>query len=210
MTYELNEREQMFADMDRGYSRGVGTLLLPNGQQVGVSQEEMSLELANALARAAWELWEEHMNYVDPPDPPEEGAAQLRAKDLKNRVVVLRPVSVGEWPARAAADGKPAQQAQAWIGCECWVIDGSETFEQFEPEVRISWWRTVEQLKDCMGEFVVGRVTEQEDRSIILARLSDRQKAGVDRVWEQIVGMVGGAGDGAASPTPDGYDEEPF
>lgn len=47
---------------NRGYSRGTGTLLLPHGRHIQVSHEEGSLEIANALARAAWTVWEKHLN----------------------------------------------------------------------------------------------------------------------------------------------------
>ncbi len=41
----------------RGYSRGVGHLIMPSGQLIAVSDEEAGLELNNTLARLVYAEW---------------------------------------------------------------------------------------------------------------------------------------------------------
>lgn len=126
------------------------------------------------------------MTFTDPPAPPEPGEGGLRAKELKNRVVVLQATGTGIDATKPDSKGRPWE----WTECDTWVIDRSG-IEHFEPGLRISWWRVREQLKDATGKFVVGRVVEQEDNSIILAALSgsDRDKNArkvVESVMDQI------------------------
>ncbi len=109
------------------------------------------------------------MSFADPPDPPDAGSS-LRAKDLKNRVVIFRPVSLGEWPARPATEDEDEKSAAPFVVCDVWELDRSGVV-QSATGVRVSWWRVVEQLRTLMGEFVAGKVTENDDRSITLVPL---------------------------------------
>src|SRR5262245_26840495 len=104
------------------------------------------------------------MTFTDPPAPPEPGeGGSLRAKDTKNKVVVLKATGTGLDESRPDSKGRPWE----WTTCQAWVIDRSG-IEHYEPELRISWWRVRAQLEEAGGKFVAGKVTEQEDNSIIL------------------------------------------
>lgn len=112
---------------------------------------------------------------LDPPPAPEASENLVRASDLKNRVLVLKPTGVGEWPAK---EDKPAQP---YIEADTWVLD-RQGIESFHPGVRYSWWRAVSQLKGCMGRLVACRPVERDDRSVELAPLPENQR----RVAEQV------------------------
>lgn len=198
----------LFDIEDRGYGRGVGHLLHPNGSLIAVSQEELSLPLNNVLAKQTYEEWMALMAWTTtPPAPPEpsEGGG-LRAKDLKNRVVVLRPTTTGS----QVVQDKQTKEDRNWefVVCQCWVIDGSDEPEVYEPELRIGWWRVKAQLEGEMGNYVVGRVVQQDDNSIILAPLDERRMAAVEKVKPQIEAQA--ASVTKAEDKADGFDEEPF
>lgn len=131
------------------------------------------------------------MTFIDPPQPPEAGEGGLRAKELKNRVVVLRKTGTGIDESRPDSKGRPWE----WTEADTWVIDRSG-IEHFEPGLRISWWRVRGQLNEAGNNYIAGRVVEQEDNSIILAPLSgsDRDKAArkvVESVMDEILNWGG-------------------
>ncbi len=106
--------------------------------------------------------------------PPPEGGTGMRAADLINKVCVFRPNNLGEWdakPAEVDADGnvtKEAQKASTYVECDVWVLDRAGILEEGS-HVRVSWWKAVDQLKGCIGEFVPGKPTqEQGGRAVFL------------------------------------------
>ena len=127
------------------------------------------------------------MTFVDPPEPPEGGG--LKANDLKNKVCLLRPVEIGEWPAKPEERDesgnvtKKAQGPRPYYECDVWVLDRAGIVEEASG-VRISWWRAVEQLKDSLGQFVLAMPVEQDDRSVILVKTAreDWRKVGAEAV----------------------------
>ena len=133
---------------------------------------------------------------TDPPPAPEVSENLVRASDLKNRVLIIRPTGVGEWPAK---EDKPAQP---YIEADTWVLD-RQGIESFHQGVRYSWWRTVAQLKGCMGMLVACRPVERDDRSVELAALPE----GPRKVAEQVAAEID-----AASPGPVAFEDgsEPF
>lgn len=135
---------------------------------------------------------------IDPPPAPEASENLVRASDLKNRVLLLRPTGLGEWPAR---DDKPAQP---YIEADTWVLD-RQGIESAHQAVRFSWWRAVAQLKDCVGSFVACRPVERDDRSVELVALTGDAR----KVAEQVVESLGKA---EPVPTPAAFDDgdEPF
>lgn len=137
---------------------------------------------------------------LDPPPAPETSETLVRAADLKNRVLLLRPTGLGEWPAR---DDKPAQP---FVACDVWVLDRSG-IEAAHTDVRFSWWRAVAQLKDRIGQFTACRPVERDDRSVELVPLSAEAR----KVAEQVAHDLGGVQEqrGYAQSTPDDV-EEPF
>jgi len=105
-----------------------------------------------------------------------EGGSNMKAKDLKNQVLLLKPTGLGEWPAKDAeydAEGNvvnEAKNAQPYVICDVWVLDRSGVVDTGQG-VRFSWWKAVEQLKDKIGQYVGCKPVEQDDRSVALAPL---------------------------------------
>lgn len=130
---------------------------------------------------------------VDPDPAPEGGAAQMRAADLKNKVVLLCPT---EHDTVEGKDGKPWE----FVACNVWVLDRQGIVEE-GTNVRISWWKAIAQLKDKMGEFVGAKPTEQDDRSVELVPLSGDAR----KIAAQVVADL--SGEPAAKP---GEEPEPF
>lgn len=145
----------------------------------------------------------ERMTYIDPPPAPEPGeAGGLRAKDLKNRVVILRATGTGEDDSVRDKNDRPWR----WTETDVWVIDRSG-IELHETGLRVSWWRVQDQLKQAGESFVAGRVTEQEDRSIILAPVTGAAREVLAAVMPQVIATTQ-ATTAAQDEPPVG--EEPF
>jgi hypothetical protein len=118
------------------------------------------------------------MSYVD---PPEAEASGLRTKDLKNRVVVLKPTGTGE---AEGQDGSPWR----WVLCDAWVLNPSGV-EAHGEDLRVSWKRMRPQLEGLIGQYVAGKVVENDDNSITLIALSAEARKIVDRVMPEITGQ---------------------
>jgi len=104
------------------------------------------------------------MPLVDPPPVPEGGSNHLKAKDLKNKVVIIHPTVHDTVPGK---DDKPWE----FVAGDVWVLDRAGVVETGEG-VRFSWWRAVSQLKTVMGEYVACKPTELDDNSVELVPLS--------------------------------------
>lgn len=122
---------------------------------------------------------------TDPPPAPELSENLVRASDLKNRVLIIRPTGVGEWPA------KDDKAAQPYIEADTWVLD-RQGIESFHQGVRYSWWRAVAQLRNCMGMLVACRPVERDDRSVELAPLPEAPR----KVAEQVAAQIDADGQG--------------
>jgi len=147
-------------------------------------------------------------DWTAPPEPP-EGSNRLNAKDLKGHVVVLHPISVGE---ETGKDGKPWR----YVTCDVWQIDRAGIVER-DSEVRVSWWRAYEQLKQVLGQYVPCKIFENEDRSVTLNPISQAAQDVIAKVRQEIehdASVWAGVRDGetpAESTAPESYgDEEPF
>lgn len=138
------------------------------------------------------------MTFIDPPSPPEPGEASLRAKDLKNKVCLIRPQEIGEWP--ATEDKK----AQPFVACDVWVLDRAGIVEE-GTNVRVGWWRAVEQLRPHLGQIMLGMPVEQDDRSVILVGTSKPE-------WRELADRLIAEIEGPLVPTADEPDDgtEPF
>lgn len=117
---------------------------------------------------------------MDPPPAPEQSENLVRAADLKNRVLLLRPTGLGEWPAKD--DGKGPQ---TYVECDVWLLD-RQGVESEATGVRFSWWRAVSQLKSCMGQLVACRPIERDDRSVELVPLPENARKVAERVAQEI------------------------
>jgi len=140
---------------------------------------------------------------IDPPPAPETSETLVRAADLKNRVLLLRPTGTGEWPARD--DGKAPQ---AYVECDVWLLD-RQGVESSATGVRFSWWRAVSQLQGAMGRYVACRPTERDDRSVELLPLSGTARDVAEKVADE---LSRNDTEPSATPSQAGYatGEEPF
>lgn len=133
------------------------------------------------------------MPIVDPPPPPEGGGA-MRAADLKNRVLLLRPTKHDTVEGK---DGKPWE----FVECDVWVLDRQGVVEEAQG-VRFSWWKAIAQLSDNLGRYVACKPVEQEDRSVQLVPLSGDARVVAERIVKEL--------EGDAPPPEYPEDEEPF
>ena len=122
---------------------------------------------------------------MDPPTPPEPSEGDnLKAKNLKNLPIILRPVRVTEEPGKVT-EQDPDPKPWRYVECDVWVL-GAGGVEQEGTGLRISWWRAYEQIKNAIGRFIPCRPVEQDDRSVILVPLKDTAR----KMAEQIIGDV--------------------
>lgn len=147
----------------------------------------------------------ELVTFVDPPAPPEPGETGLRAKDLKNRIVVLRATGTGIDTERLDDAGRPWE----WTTCDAWVIDRSGV-EQHVSGLRVSWWRVREQLNAAGGNYVAGRVVQGSDNSVTLEAVVGPKREMLTSTMKEIIASVEADEEELepASPMPD--DSEPF
>jgi hypothetical protein len=113
---------------------------------------------------------------LHPVAPPAESSG-LRAKDLKNRSLLVRP---GEYHEEDGRDGKPWKYFQA----EVYVLDRSGIVEHGDG-VRISWARTLNQLGDAAGEWIAVRPVE-DGNAVILEPLTGDDLAVAERVLDEL------------------------
>ena len=136
------------------------------------------------------------MALSDPGVPPEAGTAgsRLRAKNLKNTPLILRPREVKSAEGRDR-EGNP--KMYDYMECDVWVLDRQGVVES-DTGIRVTWWRALEQLKNArMGSLIACRPVEQDDNSVVLAALE-----GAARDVAEIVAAEIEAG-GDPGPMPD-------
>ena len=115
---------------------------------------------------------------LDPPTPPEPSQGDgdyIKAKDLKNLPIILRPVAVKELP------GNEEGKTWKFVECDVWIL-GAGGVEEQGTGLRISWWRAYEQIKNAIGRFIPCRPVEQDDRSVILVPLKGDTRAAAEKV----------------------------
>lgn len=132
------------------------------------------------------------MSIIDPPPAP-EGGGQLKASELKNRVLLLRPT---EHDTVEGKDGKPWE----FVACDVWVLDRAGIVEE-GTGVRFSWWKAIAQLKGAIGQFVACKPVEQDDRSVELLPLTGDARDVAERVAGEL--------SGSTPPPPADYDGDP-
>ena len=128
---------------------------------------------------------------MDPPEPGDE-EPRLKAKNLKNRPLLIRPT---DHRTETGQDGKPWE----YVECDVWVLDRSGVEEE-ATGVRFSWWRARNQIKNAMGRFIACRPVEQDDNSVILVPLKDEAR--------KVAGQVMADLQTAPAPSPTKADEE--
>jgi hypothetical protein len=116
---------------------------------------------------------------LHPVAPPPESSG-LRAKNIKNLPCLIRPGEYKEEP-----KGKDDDPWCYW-SCEVVIFDGSGIKERADG-VRISWARTLNQLKDAAGNWIAVRPVE-DGRSVILEPLTGADLAVAERVLDELDG----------------------
>jgi hypothetical protein len=121
-------------------------------------------------------------DFVDPGEPGDL-ASHMKAKDLVNLALILRPNEL-----RHDGDGKDDQgnpKAYTYVSCDVWVIDGSGIVDHGEG-VQFSWKRVLPQLSDRIGEYVAAKPVLLDDNSRVLQPLTDAGKAMARKVIAEI------------------------
>ena len=106
--------------------------------------------------------------FVDPGTPGDLSSG-MRAKDLVNKPLLIRPNAVETFDGKDNEGNPKAYQA---VVCDVWVLDRAGIIEQ-GTNVQFSWVRVMPQLTDRLGKFVAATPRRQEDNSIVLQAFSD-------------------------------------
>lgn len=123
------------------------------------------------------------MPLSDPPPAP-EGGGSLRAKDLVNKVCLFRPESLGQWDLKEG-ETKPRD----YVSCSVWVLDRAGILEESE-NVRVGWWKAVDQLREKLGEYVGAKpVQEEGSNAIALMPLDGEARTVAERVTAELEGQ---------------------
>jgi hypothetical protein len=140
--------------------------------------------------------------FVDPGEPGPAGGASLRAKDLINRRLLIRPVKVGTDVGKE--DGEPYK----FVSCDVAVIDATGV-EEHSSSVRFSWKRAIPQLESRMGQWVGATPKVQDDKSVLLMAFGERGKEIAATLMPEVAALFGSS---TPEPSPPAYDdgEEPF
>jgi hypothetical protein len=117
-------------------------------------------------------------------DPGPAGPEPLRAKELKNRAVILKPIARGEEKSKEPGDAP-------WVFAECdvWLLDRSG-IERHETGVRISWKRVLPQLEDRYGQYVICRPKELDGGVVVLVGLEGDAREVAERVVSELNGSA--------------------
>lgn len=136
--------------------------------------------------------------FADPTPPPESSGEgpSMRAKDLKNQPLILRPTKHDVTPGK---DDKPWEFVEA----DVWVLDRSGVVAHASG-VRFSWWKVREQLRTQIGQFVAGRPKEGDDNSVHLEALSGPAREVAVQAMKEIATAA------TSDEAPPAWDEETF
>jgi hypothetical protein len=142
--------------------------------------------------------------FVDPGEPGELKGS-LRAKDLINKPLLIRPLS------EQTVEG---QDSKPWHFVECDIaVIGMGGIEDHASGVRISWVRVLPQLTQRMtekpGAWVGGIPKVQQDNSVVLTPFSDKGRETASNLMPQVVAVFKPAEQNIAPPAFD-PGEEPF
>jgi hypothetical protein len=115
-------------------------------------------------------------------DPGPAGPEPLRAKEIKNHSVILKPIKRGEAEGK---DGTPWSFAE----CDVWLLDRSGV-ARHESGVRISWKRVLPQLEDRYGQYVLCRPKELDGGGVVLVGLEGEAREVAERVVSELNGSA--------------------
>ena len=144
--------------------------------------------------------------FVDPGEPGEPGAGNLRAKDLINLPLLIRPYDTGSDVGKE--DGKPYKFVIADV-----VVLGVGGIEDHGSGVRFSWKRAIPQLEDRMGQWVGATPRAQEDKSVILVGFAEKGRDIARRVMPEVEALFAAPAPAPVTDAPPpAYEagEEPF
>ena len=140
------------------------------------------------------------MTFVDPGEPGDAAAGGLRAKDLVNRPLLIRPYAKG------TDVGKEDGREYAFVLADVAVL-GAAGVEEHSTGVRFSWKRAIPQLEARMGEWVGATPKAQEDKSVILVAFGDRGREAAARALPVVTRLFSNTTGPETGPGPNAYDE---
>jgi len=141
----------------------------------------------------------------DPDPPPDAGeGSTLRAKDLKNKPLLIRPTAIG------TDIGKDGTEYE-YVACEVWTLDRMG-IEDHSTDVRFTWWRVKPVLREKMGHLIAARPVQQDDNSVILERLTGPAREAAEKAVVEIRPSIDSVGpaEGPVTHFEDEYSDEPF
>jgi hypothetical protein len=141
-------------------------------------------------------------DFMDPGEPGEL-TGFLKAKDLINKPLIIKPLAVRHDGQGKDDDGNPT--SYTYVNCDVWVLDRAGVVEKGEG-VRIAWKRVIPQLEDRIGKFVAGTPIVEADNSRVLQAFSE---AGKEIARKVIAEIKAEAPPIAEEPPVDEYADEP-
>lgn len=121
-------------------------------------------------------------DFVDPGEPGEL-SGRLKAKDLLNKPLIIRPRELRHDGKGTDDDGNP--KAYDYVDCDVWVLDRAGIVEH-DTGVRFSWVRVMPQLTDRIGQFVAGTPVVEPDNSRVLKPFTENGKEIARKVMSEI------------------------
>jgi hypothetical protein len=148
-------------------------------------------------------------DFVDPGEPGEL-TGRLKAKDLINKPLIIRPLEVRHDGEGKDDAGNP--KAYTYVKCDVWVLDRAGVVEKGEG-VRFSWVRVLPQLEDRVGQFVAGTPVVQDDNSRVLQPFTEGGKEIARKVIAEIKAETAAEIRAEGEPPPiddDEFSSDPF
>lgn len=147
--------------------------------------------------------------FVDPGEPGEIGSQHLKAKDLLNKPLIIRPRELRHDGKGTDNDGNP--ESYTYVSCDVWVLDRAGVVES-DKNVQFSWKRVVPQLTDRLGQFVAGTPIVEDNNSRVLQPFTDKGKEIARKVIAEIKAEAAAAALGGEEvpPEDDDLNGDPF
>lgn len=140
-------------------------------------------------------------DFVDPGEPGELKTG-LRAKNLVNQPLIIRPNAILEAMGKDdAGNDKP----YTYVDCDVWVLDRQGVIDH-DTGVQFSWVRVMPQLSDRLGQYVAGKPIRGSDNSITLQPFTEDGK----KIARSVIAEIRNTA--PATPPAEEYSdgEEPF
>lgn len=135
------------------------------------------------------------------PMPPAEGDGGLKAKDLKNKPLIVLPKRRGTEKGTQPDDNGDIKDWD-YVECDVWVLDRMGV-EESGKGVRFSWWKVLPGLESQIGLYVGVRPRQENNgNAVIFEPLTGSAREVAAKVVAELQ-----AASGAVAPDPS---EAPF